>query len=69
MMLIRFSLCLNLYFIFIMFSCLLCFNELYHVYLLIRACFSVHHMPLAEIMRYDYCGDYSLQIGDKLGFK
>ena len=37
-------------------------DELCHVYLLVRTYFSIYHMPIAKIMIYDYCGDYSYNL-------
>ena len=44
-------------------------NELNHVYLLVRTCFSVYLMLIAEIPIFAFCGDVFLQFGDKLGLR
>ena len=59
----------SLFHIYYIFTSFLCFNELYHTYLFVRTCLSVYHMIFAEVRMYDYCGDYSLQFGDKIGFR
>ena len=46
----------------------LCFNRLCHDYLFVRTCFSIYQVSIVKIVIYDYCGDVSLQIGDKFGF-
>ena len=49
-------------------ACLSIFNELL-LWLFSKACFLIYYTSYVKFVLFDYCGDYSLQIDNKLGFK